>query len=76
VAGRVAAVTNPVWRPGRDVGEQYREYVAVSLQACPETRIVKVSDFVDNGVGLIHTTGPKLRLLADKCARCCPVRGN
>ena len=30
-AGLVAAVTNPAWEPGRDVGEQYREHVAESL---------------------------------------------
>jgi hypothetical protein len=73
VAGLVAAVTNPVWQPGRDADEQYREHVTVSLQACPEARIVKVSDFTDNGVGLIHTTGLKLRRLAGKYAPLVPA---
>ena len=60
----VAAVTNPVYEPGRDEHEQYREHVIGSLHASPWARIIKVSDFTDNAVGLIHTTGPKLAKLA------------
>ena len=60
VAELVAAVTNPVWRPGLDQHEQYREHVAASLESCPWARVIKVSDFTDNGVGLIHTTGAAL----------------
>ena len=73
VAGLVAAVTNPGWQPGQDAGEQYREHVTASLQANPEARVVKVSDFTDNAVGLIHTTGPKLPRLAGKYAPLVPV---
>jgi hypothetical protein len=73
VARVVAAVTNPAWQPGRDADEQYREHVAANLRACPVARIVKVSDFVDNGVGLIHTTGAKLHRLAGKYAPLVPV---
>ncbi len=68
VAGLVGAVTNPEFRPGRDRHEQYREHVAASLRACPWARVVKASDFTDNGVGLIHTTGPALTRLARKYA--------
>jgi HD domain len=73
VAEFVAAVTNPPHEPGRDRHEQYREHVAASLQACPWARVIKVSDFTDNGVGLIHTTGPRLDRLADKYAPLVPV---
>ena len=62
----VAAVTNPVYEPGRDEHEQYREHVTASLQASPWARVIKASDFTDNAVGLIHTTGPKLSKLARK----------
>jgi hypothetical protein len=62
----VAAVTNPVYAPGRDEHEQYREHVATSLQSSPWARVIKVSDFTDNAVGLIHTTGPRLIRLARK----------
>jgi (p)ppGpp synthase/HD superfamily hydrolase len=31
----VAAVTNPVYQPGRDEHEQYREHVLASLAASP-----------------------------------------
>jgi HD domain len=73
VAGLVAAVTNPPHEPGRDRHEQYREHVAASLQASPWARVIKASDFTDNGVGLIHTTGPRLDRLAGKYAPLVPV---
>jgi hypothetical protein len=65
-AALVGAVTNPVWEPGRDEHEQYREHVLASLAASPWARVIKVSDFTDNAVGIIHTTGPKLAKLAGK----------
>jgi hypothetical protein len=72
-AGLVAAVTNPAWEPGRDAGEQYREHVAASLEASPWARVIKASDFTDNAVGLIHTTGPRLATLAGKYRPLAPV---
>jgi HD domain len=65
-AGLVAAVTNPVWEDGRSRHEQYREHVIASLAADPWARVIKLSDFTDNAVGLIHTSGPKLTGLAGK----------
>ena len=62
----VAAVTNPVWEPDRDEHEQYREHVLANLAASPWARVIKASDFTDNAVGIIHTTGPKLSRLARK----------
>ena len=73
VAGLVGAVTNPPYAPDRDQDEQYREHVADGLQDNPWARVIKVSDFTDNGVGLIHTTGPRLHRLADKYAPLVPV---
>lgn len=72
-AGLVAAVTNPVYDSGRDKDEQYREHLAASLEANPWARIIKASDFTDNGVGLIHTTGPRAVRLARKYAPLVPV---
>ncbi|MWA02849.1 HD domain-containing protein [Actinomadura sp. LD22] len=66
VAGLVEAVTNPVYDRSRDVHAQYRAHVTESLDRHPAARIIKVSDFTDNGVGLMHTTGPKVRKLARK----------
>jgi hypothetical protein len=37
----VAAVTNPVYEPGRDEHEQYLEHVSASLQASPWARVIK-----------------------------------
>jgi hypothetical protein len=65
-AALVAAVTNPEWEPGRDEHEQYREHVLASLAASPWARVIKASDFTDNAVGIIHTSGPKLYKLAGK----------
>ena len=73
MADLVAAVTNPVYEPGRDEHHQYREHVAASLQASPWARVIKASDFTDNAVGLIHTTGPKLSRLAKKYGPLVPV---
>jgi hypothetical protein len=73
VAELVAAVTNPEWRPGQDKHEQYREHVAASLENCPWARVIKVSDFTDNGVGLIHSTGDTLERLAGKYAPLVPI---
>ena len=66
VAELVAAVTNPVFAPETDRDSQYREHVTDSLAACPWARVIKLSDFTDNGVGLIHTTGKKAVRLARK----------
>ncbi|MEU7654368.1 HD domain-containing protein [Micromonospora taraxaci] len=60
VATLVAAVTNPVYDPEQDRNTQYREHLAVSLDREPWARVIKVSDFTDNGVGVIHTVGPKV----------------
>jgi HD domain len=65
-AALVAAVTNPEWEPGHDEHEQYREHVLTSLAASPWAQVIKASDFTDNAVGIIHTTGPKLARLAGK----------
>jgi hypothetical protein len=73
VAELVGAVTNPEWVPGRDVHEQYREHVAASLETSPWARVIKASDFTDNGVGLFYTTGPRLTRLAGKYAPLVPV---
>ena len=73
VAELVGVVTNPPYAPDRDEDEQYREHVADSLRDNPWARVIKASDFTDNGVGLIHTTGPRLHRLAGKYAPLVPV---
>ena len=73
VAELVGAVTNPEYAPDRDAHDQYREHGAESLAASPWARVIKASDFTDNGVGLIHTTGPRLVTLAAKYAPLVPV---
>lgn len=73
VADLVASVTNPEYEPGRDEYEQYRQHVAASLEASPWARVVKASDFTDNAVGIIHTTGPKIQRLAAKYSPLVPV---
>ncbi|MEV0733477.1 MULTISPECIES: HD domain-containing protein [Polymorphospora] len=66
VADLVRAVTNPEYAPDRDRHEQYRAHVAESLDRHPWARVIKVSDFTDNGVGIIHTTGDRVARLARK----------
>ena len=66
MAELVRSVTNPEYDPERDKHEQYRAHVADSLDRDPWARIIKVSDFTDNGVGVIHTTYDKARSSAIK----------
>jgi (p)ppGpp synthase/HD superfamily hydrolase len=73
VAELVGAVTNPAYAPDRDEDQQYREHVAATLDRYPWVRVIKISDFTDNGVGVIHTTGPKLHRAASKYAPLVPV---
>jgi len=73
VAELVGAVTNPPYAPDRDPHEQYREHVADSLRRDPWARVIKASDFTDNGVGLIHSSGPRLAKLAGKYAPLVPI---
>jgi hypothetical protein len=73
VAALVEAVTNPEWEPGADRHAQYRAHVAESLAANPWARVIKASDFTDNGVGLIRTSGPRAARLARKYAPLIPV---
>ncbi|RKN40558.1 HD domain-containing protein [Micromonospora endolithica] len=73
VARLVGAVTNPAYDPDRDRHVQYREHVAASLDREPWARVIKVSDFTDNGVGVIHTVGPKVESSARKYRPLVPV---
>jgi (p)ppGpp synthase/HD superfamily hydrolase len=66
VAELVEAVTNPLPEPGVDRHEQYRAHVAESLHAHPWARVIKASDFTDNGVGLIYTLAHRQTRLARK----------
>jgi (p)ppGpp synthase/HD superfamily hydrolase len=73
IADLVRSVTNPPHEPGRDRLEQYRAHVAASLEASPWARVIKVSDFTDNGVGLIHSVPTKYKPLAMKYRPLVPV---
>lgn len=66
MAELVRSVTNPEYDPERDRHEQYRAHVEDSLDRDPWARIIKVSDFTDNGVGVIHTSYDKARSSAIK----------
>jgi hypothetical protein len=73
VAELVAAVTNPPPEPGIDRLVQYRDHVAESLNAHPWARVIKASDFTDNGVGLIYTTAGRQVPLATKYRPLVPI---
>lgn len=73
VARLVDAVTNPDYDPARDKNEQYRNHVAEALEFEPWARVIKISDFTDNGVGIIHTTGDKLVKASAKYAPLVPI---
>jgi (p)ppGpp synthase/HD superfamily hydrolase len=66
VAALVAAVTNPTYDPARDAHEQYREHVRESLGSSPWARVIKLSDFTDNAVGIHWAPEAKARKVAPK----------
>ncbi|MBG0567660.1 HD domain-containing protein [Actinoplanes aureus] len=66
VSELVRSVTNPEYDPARDRHEQYREHVAENLERDPWARVIKISDFTDNGVGVIHTSSDKAYRSATK----------
>ena len=47
--------------------------MSTSLDASPWARVIKVSDFTDNAVGLFHTTGSSLPRRAGKYLPLVPV---
>jgi hypothetical protein len=73
VARLVGAVTNPPWEEGTDRNRQYREHLATALDGEPWARVLKLSDFTDNGVGIIHTIGPRTHHLATKYSGALPL---
>jgi hypothetical protein len=68
VAALVGAVTQPDCPPDVDRAAHYVRHVTSSLNASPWARVIKLSDFTDNGVGIIHTAGPKVFRSAVKYA--------
>ncbi|HEX8628126.1 MAG TPA: HD domain-containing protein, partial [Catenuloplanes sp.] len=73
VAELVVAVTNPHDDPAGDRDAQYLRHLRVTVGARPWARVLKLSDFTDNGVGIIHTVGPKLHRGARKYHPAVPV---
>ena len=63
----------PHLRHRTDEATEYRAHVAASLESHPWARVLKASDFTDNGVGLIYTTGPKAAKSARKYTPLVPV---
>jgi (p)ppGpp synthase/HD superfamily hydrolase len=73
VADLVEAVTNPIYAAESDQHDQYRAHVVASLEGNPLARVLKMSDFTDNGVGLHYTSGAKAAKLARKYAPMVPI---
>ncbi|MCA2216300.1 HD domain-containing protein [Jidongwangia harbinensis] len=69
----VRAVTQPDPRPGTDRVRAYLDHLRGVVAGEPWARVLKLSDFTDNGVGIIHTTGTKLDRSARKYAPAVPV---
>ncbi|WP_033337705.1 HD domain-containing protein [Catenuloplanes japonicus] len=73
VAALVASVTTPARPSGVDRVSHYLDHLSTTVAASPWGRVIKLSDFTDNGVGIIHTTGPKAARVAVKYAPAVPV---
>lgn len=66
-------MTLPPCPAGADRVRHYTRCLAGSLGGEPWARVIKLSDFTDNGVGMIHTVGPRTPGLAAKYAAAVPV---
>ena len=73
VARLVAALTEPVRPAGVDRIGYYVNHLRVALDAQPWARVIKLSDFTDNGVGIIHSVGPVVTRSARKYSAAVPV---
>lgn len=73
VARLVDAVTTPARPPGVDRIEHYTGHLAAALDTQPWARVIKLSDFTDNGVGIIHSTGPLVARSARKYNAAVPI---
>jgi (p)ppGpp synthase/HD superfamily hydrolase len=76
VAGLVRALTNPDMDPSLPLAERdeiYRAHVIESLERDTWARVIKISDFTDNGAGVMWTvTGHRRKRLAAKYAPLVP----
>jgi (p)ppGpp synthase/HD superfamily hydrolase len=76
VAGLVRALTNPDMDPSLPLAERdeiYRAHVIESLERDTWARVIKISDFTDNGAGVMWTvTGDRRKRLAAKYAPLVP----
>ncbi|GAA3948187.1 hypothetical protein GCM10022629_70540 [Amorphoplanes auranticolor] len=73
VAQLVDAVTNPEPQAGVDRIRQYLDHLTTALADNPWARVIKLSDFTDNGVGIIHATGSKVQRSARKYTGAVPI---
>ena len=73
VSELVGSVTNPSFDLHEDINQQYCRHLSVALDRNPWARVIKISDFTDNGVGVIHITGDKARRAAAKYCPLIPV---
>jgi hypothetical protein len=73
VARLVQAVTTPARPDGADRIRHYTEHLATDLDHEPWARVIKLSDFTDNGVGIIHSVGPVVLRSARKYDAALPL---
>ncbi|AGZ38504.1 HD domain-containing protein [Actinoplanes friuliensis] len=73
VARLVEAVTMPARPEGADRIRHYTDHLAEVLSGEPWARVIKLSDFTDNGVGIIHSIGPVVARSARKYEAALPL---
>jgi (p)ppGpp synthase/HD superfamily hydrolase len=69
----VGAVTNPKFDKKADWRSEYRKHVKQSMLEVPSARVVKVSDFTDNGAGILYSNPDRQAHFATKYAPLVPV---
>lgn len=73
VASLVKALTNPDFDKSDDWQAEYHRHVQQTLLGEPRARIIKISDFADNGVGIHYSQPERLEYFATKYQPLVPI---
>ena len=74
VADLVRSVTNPEYKAGRGKLEQYQTHIREILNNHdPRARILKVSDFTDNAMGLVYIPEKDAKYRAERYSSLVPI---
>lgn len=73
VSGLVAALTTPERPPDKSKPDHFRDHILTKIAPVPRARVIKTSDFTDNGVGIHYSPPNKAESVAPKYLLAIPI---